>query len=63
MKETVSFSKEIDFKTMLDKDKEFYNYYGYIKDKKISILKSIPSDNKNKKKIEKEIDILKEIEV
>ena len=57
--------KELYFGPILlkKKDKEFYNYYGYIKDKKISILKSIPSDNKNKKKIEKEIEILKEIEV
>lgn len=57
--------KELYFGPILlkKKDKEFYNYYGYIKNKKISILKSIPEDNKNKKKIEKEIEILKEIEV
>ncbi len=57
--------KELYFGPILlkKKDKEFYNYYGYIKNKKINILKSIPSDNKNKKKIEKEIEILKEIEV
>ena len=57
--------KELYFGPILlkKKDKKFYNYYGYIKDKKISILKSIPSDNKNKKQIEKEIEILKEIEV
>ena len=57
--------KELYFGPILlkKKDKEFYNYYGYIKDKKISILKSIPDDNKNKKKIEKELEFLKEVEV
>ncbi len=55
-------NKEFYFGPILlnNKNEMFYQYYKYLKDKKELIIKEMPRDNKSRKKIEKEIDILKE---
>ena len=54
--------KELFFGPILlkNKDKIFYDYYGFIKTKKEEVLKQLPENNKNRNKIIKEIKLLEE---
>lgn len=56
-------NKELYFGPILLKNREdiFYEYNNFIKDKKMEVLKTLPKDNKNREKIEKEIELLNEI--
>ena len=54
--------KELYFGPVLISNKEnnFYDYYNYIRDTKISILESLPKEYEKRKEVEKEIELLNE---